>query len=767
MSISLLGQLLSLIALACAGAGTVTAFAAARNRSLEGWAWARGFAYGFGGAMLAANLLMIYALLVRDYSVAYVGEVGGWSTPNLFAVISLWASLNGSILLWGGVLGVYVVGLTFTYRKTHREYMPWTLGTLLAICVFFALLVSSIASPFAPTDPIRLEQICATPAMPEASEWAAWICPDGKVAAGFGPNALLQNHWLMAVHPPTLYLGYVGMAVPFAMCAAALFAGRLEAGWMGPVRRWFLIPWAFLTVGIVLGGWWSYAVLGWGGYWAWDPVENASFMPWLTGTAFLHSSMMMERRGSLKTWTLILGLGTFILTMFGTFLTRSGIFNSVHAFADGPIGPMFFGFIVLSVVFSVVLLAVREESVRTHDSELPKQLRDTARPDPRATSRRIAIGAFILAPVFVPSGWALMALLEPSLGGDLPAVVMYGVPLVAGFIPGALVGAVPALGDLVLRRGFSILLQNIAFCLFTFVVFLGTTYPLLVEKLRDTQVSVGAPYYDWFSIPLGVSIVWLMGVGPLVPWARTSVAHGWRLFLPPVIFSAVVTAIFAATGVRSPYVLLSLYVCFFALWANGTQFVEPVVARVRKKGEQPLTAAARVFTRGRRRFGGHIAHFGVIMAVLSIVASRAYSLERDLVLTVDVPQAFGDWELVYRGTITDEQARRESTIATIEARRDGELVETMKPALNLYPLLRREPLPDPAIRSTPFSDLYVSLMRGDQESATVRLMEMPYMMWLWVSAAVIGFGTLLAIIPLGTGRRRRRAAKPSGREEAA
>jgi len=247
----------------------------------------------------------------------------------------------------------------------------WTLGVLLAICVMFGLLVAGVANPFAPTEAADLANL--------VRQFGA--NPEGMPMDGPGPNPLLQNHWLMVVHPPTLYLGYVGMALPFSMSAAALFAGRLEAGWMAPLRRAFLVPWAFLSFGIMLGGWWSYAVLGWGGYWAWDPVENASFLPWLTGTAFLHSAMLMQRRTSMKTWTLILGMGTFLLTLFGTFLTRSGVFNSVHAFGSGTVGPVLLGFIIICTLFTITLLALREHTLHIGSKDLPSPNRRLPRED--------------------------------------------------------------------------------------------------------------------------------------------------------------------------------------------------------------------------------------------------------------------------------------------------------------------------------------------------------------------------------------------------
>ncbi|MBT3219735.1 MAG: cytochrome c biogenesis protein CcsA, partial [Proteobacteria bacterium] len=283
--------------------------------------------------MIGANCLMVYALLVNDFSVLYVTEVGSLNSPIYIRLVALWSSLNGSILFWGAVLGMYILGLIWDVGDRHREYMPYTLHVMLCISVFFALIVASIADPFQPVSPVPLD--------------------------GPGPNALLQNHWLMAFHPPTLYLGYVGMSVPFSMICAALLTGRLDAGWMAPLRRWMLIPWIFLTIGLLLGGWWSYGVLGWGGYWSWDPVENASLHPWLTGTAFLHSAMVLQRRGRLRDWTLILGMLTFLLTLIGTFMTRSGVFNSVHSFTQSDIGPVFLVFIGICLVYAVVLLALR------------------------------------------------------------------------------------------------------------------------------------------------------------------------------------------------------------------------------------------------------------------------------------------------------------------------------------------------------------------------------------------------------------------------
>jgi cytochrome c-type biogenesis protein CcmF len=305
-------------------------------------------AFTFFGAMIFAVGLMEYALLTHDFSVGYVAEVGSTTTPLIMTIVSLWSSLDGSILLWALILSSWSAVFAWQMKDEHPAHAPWALGIILLVGVFFTVLVSGVANPF--------------------------TAVENPLTEGPGPNPLLQNHILMIIHPPALYLGYVGMTVPFGMGCAALLSGSLSTAWARAIRRWMLVPWGFLTTGIILGGWWSYEVLGWGGYWAWDPVENASFMPWLTATAFIHSSMVMERREHLKGWTLTLLLATFLLTLLGTFMTRSGVFNSVHSFTQSPIGPVFLGFLGVCLVGCVLLLAARVDKLSVPEGRLPGPL---------------------------------------------------------------------------------------------------------------------------------------------------------------------------------------------------------------------------------------------------------------------------------------------------------------------------------------------------------------------------------------------------------
>lgn len=284
----------------------------------------------------SAVVAMQAALLTNDFSVAYVAGHSRIASPVWVKVVTMWAALEGSILLWAWLLSGYTALLAVTAPLSALR--PWALAVMQSVQVFFFGVVTFLANPF---------------------EVLPFPPPDGP-----GPNELLQNHWMMAVHPLLMYLGFVGLTVPFAYAMAALITRRPGTEWMTQTRRWTLTGWGFLTAAIIAGGWWSYEVLGWGGYWAWDPVENVSLMPWLTATAFIHSVQVQERRRMLKSWNVLLIVGTFSLSILGTFLTRSGVVSSVHAFGNGPVGPAFLVFFLLVALVSFGLLALRWDDLR-------------------------------------------------------------------------------------------------------------------------------------------------------------------------------------------------------------------------------------------------------------------------------------------------------------------------------------------------------------------------------------------------------------------
>jgi cytochrome c-type biogenesis protein CcmF len=286
---------------------------------------------------------MEYAMITRDFSLAYVQKVGSTATPALYNFAAVWSALEGSLLMWVLILAGYTVAVSFWLRKKMDDVLTnWAMGVMFIVSLFFFLLSFGPANPF--------------------------VAGAAGVVDGPGPNPLLQNHLLVMFHPPLLYLGYVGMTVPFAFAIAALITGRVGEGWLLATRRWTLFAWGFLTIGIILGGWWSYEVLGWSGVWAWDPVENASLLPWITATAYIHSVLVQERRGMLRVWNLSLLVSTFSLTILGTFLTRSGVLNSVHAFSESAIGPWLLSFFAIIVVVSVGLIGWRGDRLHSPGS---------------------------------------------------------------------------------------------------------------------------------------------------------------------------------------------------------------------------------------------------------------------------------------------------------------------------------------------------------------------------------------------------------------
>jgi cytochrome c-type biogenesis protein CcmF len=305
------------------------------------------------GAVVSMVAMQV-ALLTDDFSLAYVANHHSSNTPFPFDVATAWAALEGSIILWGLVLAV------FTWVVAQRA--PDRLGAAAVavmggVGVFFFGLMLTVANPF---------EVCVDALATGCAASSAWpFNPVDVPGNGPGPNPLLQNHFLMAVHPPVLYIGYVGLTVPFAYAIGALALGVPGPEWLRRSHRSTLIAWSFLTLGITLGGWWAYEVLSWGGYWAWDPVENASLMPWLAATAFIHSGLVQQRRGMLQAWNFVLVISAFALTILGTFLTRSGTINSVHSFTQSAIGPALLGFLVLVLVGSFTLFAMRSHLVAT------------------------------------------------------------------------------------------------------------------------------------------------------------------------------------------------------------------------------------------------------------------------------------------------------------------------------------------------------------------------------------------------------------------
>ncbi len=680
-----LGQLAIELALATALTGAFLSFAGGLRHDAGLARWGRYAAFGVLGFVALAVILMEIALVSHDFSVKYVSEVGSRQTPLYFTVISLWGALAGSILFWALLLSLYTTAFLLLYRRHFARLLPWISGILLTNSSFFLLVIAGPGSPF----------VRVTPSAPAPG------CP----ATGCGPNPLLQNHWIMGVHPPLLYLGYVGLAVPFAIAMAALMTRELGPDVLRLIRRWALIPWVFLSVGIVMGMWWSYAVLGWGGYWSWDPVENASVMPWLVTTAFLHSLQVQERRQMLKTWTLTLITSAFLLTIFGTFLTRSGVLDSVHSFTQSSVGPMFLGFFGLVLVFSVAVLLYRS--------------------------------------------------------GELAA-------------PGSL--------DATICRETAFLFNNLLLVAVTFTILLGTVFPLIGEALQGTQFSVGAPYFDSVNVPIGIALLFLMGVGPALPWGAARLEDlQWR-FLPPIVAGVASIVVLLALGVRGIGALVTFGLAAFVLAVTVGRVLADIRTRRGNSRETFLPATRNLVRANPRRYGGYLVHIGVLVVLVGIAASQSYAVRGAATLRPGQTLSVDGYTVKFLRYRPHFDGFRMVLPAEISATRGGEQLGTLLPSENIYPTLAqpvvtpavreepwnmivgilhgRSPLPDLAQLAkgrNPFEDLYIVLQavggNPKHRTATLQVIVTPMVGFIWFGGFIVGVGGFVALL---SGRRRRR-----------
>ena len=595
----------------------------------------------FAGIAISV-VMMQRALITRDFSLAYVQQVGSTSTPALYNVAAMWSALEGSILLWSFILAGFTAAVAWRFRKrTDDVLVAWVLLVMFVITAYFALLSFGPADPFGPGIP--------------------------GVTDGPGPNPLLQNHVLVLFHPPILYLGYVGFTVPFAFAIAALITGRLGEGWLLETRRWALFSWAFLTIGILLGGWWSYEVLGWSGVWAWDPVENASLLPWLTGTAYIHSVLVQERRGMLRIWNLSLLIATFSLTILGTFLTRSGVINSVHAFGDGPIGAWLLAGFAAVVIVSLGLIAWRGDRLRS---------------------------------------------------------------------PGTI--------DSPISREGAFLANNVLFTVFAFVVLLGTVFPLLVEALQDRRTVVGAPYFDRLTTPIGLVLLFLMGVAPVLPWRKASTELLRERLFWPAWMGAGALALAVVVGADGWAPLLAFGLAGFA----GGAALRQLVLATRRQGWRGLVG---------RVNGGMIVHIGVILVAVALAASNSFTHSATLTLEQgDVVEWGGHtFELQSVTETTNSSASERALEANLIL--DGG--STLSPAITTYLNIGQD-IGTPAVRTGFTKDVYLTLEPGTEagaSTATIRAFVKPMMLWLWIGGLIMALGTLLAAFP---GSRRRRPTDP-------
>jgi len=679
-----LGHLLIILALVLAVAGSAASFAAGGLERTALLLWGRCAAFVVLALVAAAVALMVFALVTHDFSVKYVADVGSRETPLYYTVISLWAALEGSILFWAFLLSLYTTAFLLACRKRFPELQPYVTGVLLGISAFFLFVIAGPGNPFVPINPAPSD--------------------------GPGPNPLLQNHSMMGVHPVLLYLGYVGLSVPYAIAISSLLRGAPTPPVLRLMRRWALVPWAFLSLGIVAGMWWSYAVLGWGGYWSWDPVENVSVMPWLVTTAFLHSLQVQERRQMLKTWTISLVIVAFLLSILGTFLTRSGVVVSVHSFTQSGIGPVFLAFFALVLVGSLGLLFARSR--------------------------------------------------ELAARGALEASIC---------------------------RETAFLFNNLLLVGVTFTILLGTLFPLIAEALQGTQLSVGAPYFNQVNVPIGVALLFLMGVGPVLPWGAARLEDLQYRLLGPIAVGVGVILLLLLVGVRGVASLAVLGLAAFVLAVTAERVLSDVRRRRRGAGERWTAATRRLLAANPRRYAGYLAHVGIVLAFVGIAASQSYGARAAATLRPGESMSVDGYSIRYLGLHPRPEPNRMVLGVDLRVLRAGQDLGVLSPSQNIFvtgqqtvitPAVREEPwdmatgllqghspLPDLAqlvSGRNPFEDLYIMLEAVDtgnagvhraNRSVTIQAMVNPMVGFIWLGGFVVGLGGFCALLPA---RRRRR-----------
>ncbi|MFZ0747028.1 MAG: cytochrome c-type biogenesis CcmF C-terminal domain-containing protein [Terracidiphilus sp.] len=604
-------------------------------------------------AVSAAAFALVFAAFTNDFSITYILEHSNRALPGPYKFSALWSGQEGSLLLWAWLLGIYGFVLRLTHKNDVKLYAY--AGTILAgIQVFFLAVVNFAAPPFA----------LMKGAIPD----------DGN-----GLNPLLQ-YPEMVIHPPMLYLGYVGFSVPFAFALGALMMRYPGEKWIKITRGWTMVTWLFLTCGIFLGMHWAYAVLGWGGYWGWDPVENASFMPWLTGTAFLHSVMMQEKKGMMKSWNVWLIFSTFLLTLLGTLLTRAGLVSSVHAFAQSSIGTwftVFMGFVLAVCIFTYILQ-------RNH------------------------------------------------LKGE------------------------HHLESLVSRES-SFLFNNLVLLAACFVILWGTLFPILSEYVQGTKVTVGPPFYNRVAVPIGLFLLFLTGVGPLLPWRATSLRAIRRNFVVPCIALWSTVIVCLAVGVRpwkdgsfdngNFYALVAFAISAGVLAAILSEFFRGAGVISRQTHRNLLAAMYLLTRRNTRRYGGYLIHIGVVIVVIGLAgAAFNRSDERELPLHGTLP--IGPYTLECVGFTQDSNLNYNSEYALLDVYRNGKKEFQMTPEKRVY-LASDQPQTMVAIHSVPSWDLYVVYegTNPDTGQPIIKAFLNPLVSWIWAGVVFIVFGTFVALVP--------------------
>ena len=588
--------------------------------------------------VLTAYAALTYAFITHDFSVVYVANTSNSELPLIYRISGVWGAHSGSLLLWILILSAWTAVLAgYGSRRYPLDIMAGVMSVLGFISVGFIAFSLFTSNPFARHFPPPMD--------------------------GADLNPLLQDP-VMSIHPPMLYMGYVGFAIPFAFAITALLQGRLDTAWVRWARPWALFAWVCLTIGITLGSWWAYYELGWGGWWFWDPVENASFMPWLTGTALIHSLAVTEHRRLFLNWTVLLAIISFSLSLLGTFLVRSGVLTSVHAFAADPTRGLFILiFLGLIIGLSLSLFAFRAWQLRTTSSFEP-------------VSREMAL--------MTNSVLLLVAMLT---------------------------------------------------------VLLGTLYPLILEAVGGSKISVGAPYFNQVFIPLMIPVIILAGIGPYLRWRSDSITRLQMCLRVPAVLAVIIATslLLVLPGKPSFTAWFGLLLVFWVLSSCCAQL------RHRLSNRPNLIQGLQRLPRGW--YGMITAHIGLVFTVMGMVLSSVYGQEHDVYMAPGDARVLGVYRFEFAGVGKRAGPNYTADVGTIHVYKNGQRLTTLYPEKRIYQV-RKDLMTEAAISSNLLRDLYVSL--GEPRDTTtgawsVRLYYKPFILWLWLGGLVMGVGGLIAV----------------------
>ena len=631
------------IALLVAGYVIVASFVGIWQRIPELVVSARYALYSVPALLLVSTLSLTYAFVTRDFSVRYVAENSNLAMPKVYTWVAFYAGNAGSLLWLALVFSVMAAVAVLTIRRRLPYTTPYAAGVMAMVLAFFLGVVVFLANP--------LERLAVTPL-------------DGQ-----GINPLLI-HFGMFIHPPVQMTGLVSVAIPFSIAIGALAAksGGRDA-WVDLGRLWGMISWTILTLGLLLGSWWAYTILGWGGYWAWDPVENSALMPWLAMTAFVHSIMVQKRRGMFRMWNMVLIIVGFTLAQMGMFINRGGPVPSVHSFAQSTMGWLFLFFMAFTLVASLVVFVWRMDSLKSSQSL-----------------------------------------------------------------------------DSMVSRESVFLAQNVLFLAVAFITLWGTIYPVLSEAAQDITVTVGAPFFNRVNGPLLLLLVFLMGVGPLLPWRRATASNVVRMLRVPAGVGAATLVVLLIVGVRQPAAVLALGICGMVIAGIVHEWVRGTRSRSRK-GESIPVAFGRLLAANRPRYGGYIVHLAIMMLAVGAIGSSFYGVQRDYVLRPGDEATLDDYRFRYLGVTRTEFADRDEDTARFEIFSGDSSLGIMEPFRAFY-RTHQIGATRAAIRSTPIEDFYIVPSEFQEDGRAVfRVYVNPLVWWMWASGPVLVLGVLLALSP--------------------